>query len=102
MWKGKLCTVCFKATASVHLVDITEGTVIQPACQSSPPTACDFQPWTGCTEAGGTHVALRGAGGCVSAGSWPLTFTAEGTLMVTRDFTASSESYSAVTIYGAF
>lgn len=31
-----------------------------------------------------------------------LTFIAEGTLMVTKDFAAGSESYSTVTIYSAF
>lgn len=59
MGKGKLYTIPFKVVASVHLVYITPGTVIQHACQSSSPTACDFKPWTGFTEAAGAQCSTE-------------------------------------------
>lgn len=49
-------------------------------------------------------AALGGAGGCMRALVLrvSLTFIAKGTLTVTKNFTAGSESYSTVTIYSAF
>lgn len=82
-----------------------------PACLPKQPSNClwfqtldgiHWSWWGPVRHWGERHWG--GAGGCVRALvlSVSLTFIAEGTLAVTENFKAGSESYSAVTIYSAF
>lgn len=101
MWKGKLYTLCSKGTASVHLACVTKGAVTCMLAKAAlwllVISTLGWAPWS-------WWGLLRHW----DAQHWVLllsvspTFIAEGTLTVTQDFTAGSESYSVVTIYSAF